>query len=63
MTHAALTVIFGVAAIFTFWNSGRQWPTAILATIFGILLGGTPVGRWIAEGVNWLGDHVNRWLS
>lgn len=63
MTHAALTVIFGIAAVFTFWHTGRQWPTAILATIFGVLLGTTPLGRWLVDAVEWCGDHVNRWLS
>jgi len=63
MTTAAITVILGVIAVCTFWMKGKQWPTFITATLFGIFLGTTPVGSWARDLVENLMGALNSWLG
>lgn len=54
MTQFAMTVILGVAAWCTFVLQGKQWPTFILATLFGIFLGTSEIGGSLRELGVWL---------
>lgn len=51
--YAVLMIVSGTGAVASFLIQGRQWPTAITATIFGIFLGATAAGidfaEWLAE--------------
>ena len=51
MTEAMICVLLGVIAVCTFWLKGKQWPTFITATVFGIFLGTTPIGSALKSGV------------
>lgn len=49
MTIGVITLILGILAFATFWAQGRQWPTFIFATLFGICLGVGPVGPGVVK--------------
>lgn len=51
MTHGVITFILALIAIGTFVLKGKQWPTFITATLFGIYLGSTFIGEGLKDAV------------
>lgn len=49
--YAVLLLLSGVLAIASFLIQGRQWPTFLAATAFGIFLGATTAGETIAQAL------------
>lgn len=46
-----LLLVFGVAAVLTFFLDGKQWPTAITVLPFGVLLGRSARGASLEHGL------------
>lgn len=63
MTHFAITVILGITAGFTFVLQGKQWPTFIFATAFGVFLGSTIVGESVKDLVEWIATEADKALA
>lgn len=57
--HVVLVLILGALALATCWFKGRQWPTFITATLFGVALGATPFG----QGIMGIFRNMIHWLN
>lgn len=49
--HAVIVLILGILAVATFMIQGKQWPTFIFATLFGMFFGSTEWGQAISDNV------------
>lgn len=63
MTTVAITFVLGAICVATFLLQGKQWPTFITSTIFGLYLGSTTLGTWTMGQVNAVFDWLGGMLS
>ncbi|MEU7743355.1 hypothetical protein [Nonomuraea sp. NPDC049158] len=58
--QAVICLILGIVAVATFMIKGKQWPTFITATLFGMYAGATTWGGAITRAVTSMAGQLLR---